>query len=144
MATMDGCVFALMEISKQKPAMSKNLPTPKILDPNELRMNNQGCVTEIAFELDPPMQKNIIHAKSKLSENMEKLYMELKYFNNYGKATIKEMKVHPDTFMQIAIQVAGYKTTGRLAQIFLLNNQSPRFYIHVYYIFEYLNFLKYD
>ena len=40
-------------------------------------------------------------------------YLELKSFNNYGKAAMKEMKVHPDTFMQIAIQVSGFRTKGR-------------------------------
>ena len=113
MATMDGCVFALMEISKQKPSMSKFLPAHKIVDSKEWLSNNKGCISEIKFELNSMIKQNIIQAKQMLSDKMEKLYMELKCFKNYGKAAIKEMKVHPDTFMQIAIQVAGYRTSGR-------------------------------
>ena len=39
--------------------------------------------------------------------------MEQKSFDIYGKTAMKEMKIHPDTFMQVAIQVAGYRTSGR-------------------------------
>ena len=113
MATMDGCVFALMEISKQKPSITKYLPELKLENTKEWFENNKDIVGEIEFELNSEIQQNIIHAKKKLSERMENLYMELKCFKNYGKTAIKEMKIHPDAFMQIAIQIAGYKTGGK-------------------------------
>lgn len=113
MATMDGCAFALMEISKQKPSITKYLPELKLENTENWFENNKDIVREIEFELDSEIQENIIHAKKKLSENMEKLYMELKCFKSYGKAAIKEMKIHPDAFMQIAIQVAGFRTNGK-------------------------------
>ena len=110
---MDGCVFALMEISKQKPSISKYLPTLKIEETGKWFESNKESVTEIEFEINSAIQQNIIHAKKMLSDKMENLYMELKCFKGYGKTAIKEMKVHPDTFMQIAIQIAGYRTNGR-------------------------------
>ena len=113
MATMDGCVFALMEISKQKPSITKYLPELKLENTKEWFENKKDIVGEIEFELNSEIQQYIIHAKKKLSEKMENLYMELKCFKNYGKTAIKEMKIHPDAFMQIAIQIAGYKTGGK-------------------------------
>ena len=113
MATMDGCVFALMEISKQKPSITKYLPELKLENTEKWFENNKDIVKEIKFELNSKIQQNIIHAKKKLSEKMENLYMELKCFKSYGKTAIKEMKIHPDAFMQIAIQVAGYRTGGK-------------------------------
>ena len=110
---MDGCVFALMEISKQKPPVSANLPLPSIVSTDDWLENNKGCVMELKFDLNQDIQKHICNAKESISQRMKNLYLELKSFNNYGKAAMKEMKVHPDTFMQIAIQVSGFRTKGR-------------------------------
>ena len=117
MATMDPCVFALMEISKQKPPMTAHLPEPCILPVDEWLENNKDCVQELAFELTTEVQKAIFDAKTNLSKKIDNLYLELKSFDDYGKSTIKEMKIHPDTFMQIAIQVAGYRTKERSVRI---------------------------
>ena len=117
MATMDGCVFALMEISKQKPPSLANFPSPSIVSTEEWLENNKDCAMELTFELNPAIQKHICNAKENISQKMKNLYLELKSFDNYGKTTMKEMKVHPDTFMQIAIQISGFKTKGR--QVFL-------------------------
>ena len=113
MATIDPCVFSLMEISKQKPPISSSLSSPSIASADEWLQNNRNCVKELKFELNADIQKNILDAKLNLSRKMENLYLELKSFENYGKAAIKEMKTHPDTYMQIALQVAGYRTNGR-------------------------------
>ena len=110
---MDGCVFALMEISKQKPPSSAKLPLPSIVPTEEWLDNNKDCVMELTFELNPCIQKHISDAKENISHKMKNLYLELKSFDDYGKTTMKEMKVHPDTFMQIAIQISGFKTKGR-------------------------------
>ena len=117
MATMDPCVFALMEISKQKPPMTAHLPEPCILSVDEWLENNKDCVEELTFELTAEVQKEIFDAKTNLSKKIDNLYLELKSFDDYGKSTIKEMKIHPDTFMQIAIQVAGYRTKERSVRI---------------------------
>ena len=71
MATMDGCVFALMEISKQKPSITKYLPELKLENTKEWFESNKDIVGEIEFELNSEIQQNIIHAKKKLSERME-------------------------------------------------------------------------
>ena len=113
MATMDSCVFALMEISKQKPPISAKTITPCIMSSEEWFTNNKDCVIELKFELNPQIQEKIFEAKQKISEKIENLYLELKSFDTYGKTAIKETKTHPDTFMQVAIQVAGYRTKGR-------------------------------
>ena len=34
-------------------------------------------------------------------------------FTSFGKAAIKQRKVHPDTFVQLALQLAYYKLHGR-------------------------------
>ena len=84
---MDPCVFTLMEISKQKPPITVYLPEPYIFPADEWLEN--------------------------LTKKIENLYLELKSFDSYGTSAMKDMKVHPDTFMQIAIQVAGYRTNSR-------------------------------
>ena len=109
---MDGCVFALMEISKQKPASSSHLHVSSIATADEWMKNNKDCVTELTFEINPDIQTRINNAKDNISRKVDNLYLELKSFNAYGKSVMKEMKIHPDTFIQIAIQVAGYKTRG--------------------------------
>ena len=93
--------------------MSANTKTPCIISTDEWLENNKECVTELKFDLNHDIQKHIFDAKTNISKKMDNLYMELKSFDMFGKAAIKEMKIHPDTFMQVAIQVAGYRTKGR-------------------------------
>ena len=102
-----------MEISKQKPPISANTSNPCIISSEEWLENNKDCVSELKFDLNPDILKHISNAKTNISKKMANWYLELKSFDTYGKTTIKEMKIHPDTFMQIAIQVAGYRTKGR-------------------------------
>ena len=55
----------------------------------------------------------LLHASINIYNNKHCSKYILQAFDTYGKAAIKQMKIHPDTFMQIAIQVAGYRTKGR-------------------------------
>ena len=113
-----------MEISKQEPPISANSKTPfstdewcfisrdEWLENNKERVWNVKCV-ELKFDLNSDIRKQIFNAKTNISKKMDNLYLELKSFDMFGKTAIKEMKIHPDTFLQVAIQVAGYRTTGR-------------------------------
>ena len=110
MATMDCCVFTLLEISKQKPPISSG--TSSSVSTEKWLENNKDCVTELKFELNSNIQKTICDAKTQLMHKMDNLYLKLNSFNNYGKTAIKEMKTHPDAFIQIAMQVAAFRTKG--------------------------------
>ena len=77
-----------------------------------LENNKNDTVTELSFQLDSDIQNDIYKAKETIRSKVANLYLKLNAFEDYGKNAIKEMKTHPDTFIQVAMQVAAYRTNG--------------------------------
>lgn len=46
-------------------------------------------------------------------QNNEDLDLEIRNHNKFGKGIIKKARVSPDAFIQIALQLAYYRHTGR-------------------------------
>ena len=72
-----------------------------------------GLVTELTFELDAKLEQWISKTAEQLTMKMADYWPQFKAFPGFGKTRIKEMKIHPDTFMQLAIQIAAFKTHNR-------------------------------
>ncbi|XP_053183524.1 peroxisomal carnitine O-octanoyltransferase [Scomber japonicus] len=68
---------------------------------------------ELVFTVDQKVQSDISHAKQQYLETTQDLQIVCYAFTGFGKTTIKQRKLHPDTFVQLAMQLAYYKIHKR-------------------------------
>ncbi|XP_062983410.1 peroxisomal carnitine O-octanoyltransferase [Elgaria multicarinata webbii] len=67
---------------------------------------------ELVFRLDQKVLKDIAHAKEKYNKQASDIQLVNYAFTSFGKALIKKQRLHPDTFVQLALQLAYYKRHG--------------------------------
>jgi len=88
----------------------QNMPTFNISS----NVNEKIPVNEITFTLDNLLDLAIKEAITLSQETCEKFIFKTLPFTDFGKERIKTLKVSPDSFIQIAIQLAQYKVFHRV------------------------------
>lgn len=68
---------------------------------------------ELVFTVNEEILRDINHAKRQYLESTQDLQMVCYAFTAFGKAAIKQKKLHPDTFVQLAKQLAYHKMHKR-------------------------------
>ncbi|KAI5612002.1 peroxisomal carnitine O-octanoyltransferase, partial [Silurus asotus] len=68
---------------------------------------------ELVFTVDEKVQRDITLAKEQYSKSTQDLQLICYAFTSFGKAAIKKKKLHPDTFVQLAMQLAYYRQHGK-------------------------------
>ncbi|NXG63258.1 OCTC octanoyltransferase, partial [Hemiprocne comata] len=68
---------------------------------------------ELEFTVDQKLKNEIGLAKESYYKTVSDLQLVNYAFTSFGKALIKKKKLHPDTFVQLALQLAFYKCHGR-------------------------------
>ncbi|KAG7193316.1 Carnitine O-acetyltransferase mitochondrial [Scheffersomyces spartinae] len=76
--------------------------------PSELSPKN------LQFDLDPVSRGNIALAVAKFDQTIASHHEEIFQFYGYGKNLIKQFKVSPDAYVQLMMQLAYYKLTGKV------------------------------
>ena len=71
--------------------------------------SNLQVISQIAFNVNPDIQAKIAQASKKIDKLHADLEMEVLDFQTFGKEFIKTCKVSPDSFVQMAIQLAFFK-----------------------------------
>ncbi|XP_041649047.1 peroxisomal carnitine O-octanoyltransferase [Cheilinus undulatus] len=64
---------------------------------------------ELVFIVDEKIQSDVRQAKQQYLESTQDLQVVCYAFTAFGKAAIKERKLHPDIFVQLAMQLAYFK-----------------------------------
>ncbi|KAJ9588507.1 hypothetical protein L9F63_018119, partial [Diploptera punctata] len=70
---------------------------------------------EILLKTDSYIEQQIIEAKLYTQANISCMVLHRDKFPGYGKMLIQSFKLHPDSFVQIALQMAYYKLHGKPA-----------------------------
>ncbi|KFO74815.1 Peroxisomal carnitine O-octanoyltransferase [Cuculus canorus] len=68
---------------------------------------------ELVFTVDQKVLSGIRRAKELYYDKVSDLQLVNYAFTSFGKALIKKKELHPDTFVQLALQLAYYKNHGR-------------------------------
>ncbi|XP_035382576.1 peroxisomal carnitine O-octanoyltransferase isoform X2 [Electrophorus electricus] len=68
---------------------------------------------ELLFTVDDRIRKDIALAKEQYSKTTQDLQVVCRAFTAFGKAAIKKRKLHPDTFVQLAMQLAYFRQHAR-------------------------------
>uniref|UniRef100_A0A8D0DR25 Peroxisomal carnitine O-octanoyltransferase n=1 Tax=Salvator merianae TaxID=96440 RepID=A0A8D0DR25_SALMN len=67
---------------------------------------------ELTFKVDQKVLNDIAHAKEQYWKQTSDIEVVNYAFTSFGKALIKKHQLHPDTFVQLALQVAYFKHHG--------------------------------
>ncbi|XP_054847192.1 peroxisomal carnitine O-octanoyltransferase [Eublepharis macularius] len=73
---------------------------------------------ELVFSLNQKILNDITHAKEKYYKQTSDMQLVNYAFTSFGKSLIKKQKLHPDTFVQLALQLAYYKLHGHPASCY--------------------------
>ncbi|KAK7147285.1 hypothetical protein R3I94_009962 [Phoxinus phoxinus] len=68
---------------------------------------------ELIFTVDERVRRDIALAKEQYNKSCKDLQVVSYAFTSFGKAAIKKRKLHPDTFVQLALQLAYYRLHGK-------------------------------
>uniref|UniRef100_A0A8C1D0Y3 Peroxisomal carnitine O-octanoyltransferase n=1 Tax=Cyprinus carpio carpio TaxID=630221 RepID=A0A8C1D0Y3_CYPCA len=68
---------------------------------------------ELIFTVDERVKRDIALAKEQYTKSSQDLQLVSYAFTSFGKAAIKKRKLHPDTFVQLALQLAYYRLHGK-------------------------------
>lgn len=68
---------------------------------------------ELIFTVDERVRRDIALAKEQYSKNCQDLQVVSYASTSFGKSAIKKRKLHPDTFVQLALQLAYYRQHGQ-------------------------------
>ncbi|XP_059909780.1 peroxisomal carnitine O-octanoyltransferase-like isoform X4 [Gadus macrocephalus] len=68
---------------------------------------------ELVFTVDAKVRSDINRAKHHYRNTAQNLQLVCYAFTAFGKEAIKQRKLHPDTFVQLAMQLAYYRKHGR-------------------------------
>lgn len=74
---------------------------------------NDQSFQVIKWKLDGAILNRIVEAKATALEVGKQLVIKRKPFNAFGKSGITKIKVNPDTFVQMAIQLAYIRLHGK-------------------------------
>ncbi|MBN2259460.1 MAG: choline/carnitine O-acyltransferase [Clostridiales bacterium] len=69
---------------------------------------------ELIFTLDDVIKLKISEAKLSSDQTYDDLAVEVLSFTDFGKERIKSLQISPDSFIQMGIQLAQYKTFGKI------------------------------
>uniref|UniRef100_H3AFT6 Peroxisomal carnitine O-octanoyltransferase n=2 Tax=Latimeria chalumnae TaxID=7897 RepID=H3AFT6_LATCH len=67
---------------------------------------------ELIFKVDQKVLEDIECAKQQYQQQASDIQIANSAFTSFGKALIKKKKLHPDTFVQLGLQLAYYKIHG--------------------------------
>uniref|UniRef100_W5L9W1 Peroxisomal carnitine O-octanoyltransferase n=1 Tax=Astyanax mexicanus TaxID=7994 RepID=W5L9W1_ASTMX len=68
---------------------------------------------ELVFTVDDRVRRDIALAKEQYRKTTQDLQLVSYAFTSFGKTEIKKRKLHPDTFVQLAMQLAYYRQHGK-------------------------------
>lgn len=104
--------FVLQKISKEDPkALLHEIESNSKLV-SELSVAEVPSLLE--FDINPVVRQEITLAKEKFAKTIDSLDQEVFQYYGYGKNLIKQFKVSPDAYVQMLMQLAYYKLTGKV------------------------------
>ncbi|KAK7110671.1 hypothetical protein V1264_014507 [Littorina saxatilis] len=64
---------------------------------------------QLHIHLDPPLMDSLQEAKKQFADLRASVEVKVFIFTNYGKKYLKSQRIHPDTCVQLALQLAYYR-----------------------------------
>lgn len=74
-----------------------------------------GHVVRLKWHIDDELEKNLVKAQDNATEILSDVDLRLLMHDAYGKGFIKKLKVSPDAYIQMALQLAYYRDVKHLS-----------------------------
>ncbi|EFO27759.1 carnitine O-palmitoyltransferase I isoform [Loa loa] len=95
-----------------------------------VRLNNfpatKNYAVRLNFDINEQMKAEIIRCYASYQEQINDVDVACLVFRDFGKGFIKESRISPDAFVQMAIQLASFKDQGKFSLTY--ESTSARFY----------------
>uniref|UniRef100_T1PAT8 Choline/Carnitine o-acyltransferase n=1 Tax=Musca domestica TaxID=7370 RepID=T1PAT8_MUSDO len=91
------------------------LPEP---DWSEAEKTPVVSITELKFNLDETVKSEIERVKKDCDDRRTDVLITHEVFYDYGKDYIKTCKLHPDSFVQVIMQLAYYEMNNEIASVY--------------------------
>ncbi|XP_073814974.1 carnitine O-octanoyltransferase [Musca autumnalis] len=91
------------------------LPEP---DWSEAEKSSIVPITELKFDLDENLKSEIERVKKDCDDRRTDVLITHEVFHDYGKEYIKSCKLHPDSFVQVIMQLAYYEMNNEIASVY--------------------------
>ncbi|RLV82700.1 Carnitine O-acetyltransferase mitochondrial [Meyerozyma sp. JA9] len=104
--------FIMDSITKEDP--KKLLAEITANNSSVAEVDVEALPTALAFDISPVVRQDVADAIAKFNETVNSLDEEIFQYYGYGKNLIKQFKVSPDAYVQMMIQLAYYKLTGKI------------------------------
>ncbi|XP_077622932.1 peroxisomal carnitine O-octanoyltransferase-like [Crocuta crocuta] len=78
------------------------------------KVRNISLPEELVFTVDDKILNNINQAEAQYLKQASDLQIVAYAFTSFGKKLTKKKRLHPDTFVQLALQLAYYRLHGRM------------------------------
>ena len=75
--------------------------------------NHKIQVDKLELKIPAETLAIIPECEAKMKARGDDLLLEYHHFTQYGKQRLKQLKMHPDAFVQVMIQAAVYKTHSK-------------------------------
>lgn len=85
-------------------------------------------IRQIKFELDSSLSKSLSDARARYEKRTKTMQMSVMIAQDFGKKELTSMKVSPDAFVQMAIQLAYYKQNKNFGKYVKLSRISFIFF----------------
>ncbi|CRL04763.1 CLUMA_CG017823, isoform A [Clunio marinus] len=76
---------------------------------------NRIIPQEIKFKIDDHLEREIVRLQNDVNQIKNSVTVQYQEFIGYGKKFMKQQKIHPDSFVQMGLQLAYYKLHKSLA-----------------------------
>ena len=81
---------------------------------NEIDLIDTSLPDELEWHIPNELKSRLTDQLNKHQDLVHSIYVDHLMFNHFGKGLIKTEKISPDAFFHIALQIAQYKTFGKL------------------------------
>lgn len=83
-----------------------------------LHTTEQPMLEKLCWEVSVEIEQSLIRLEKEHAVRKKNLHVQAKTFDGFGSDEMKQMKISPDAFFHMALQIAQYRTFGVLRSVY--------------------------
>ena len=87
-------------------------------DPELIQTDEKTVVEKMEWEISTDVQKSLTKFQKDFDQTKSDFHVKSRTFSDFGSDEMKNMKISPDAFFHMALQIAQYRTFGVLRSVY--------------------------